>query len=1579
MLRRIVTVALILAALFAGPQSRAARAAPLRPFGATITVDTLNDSNSRDGELSLREAIRIGSGDLTTCLTEHEKNQVSGGVFVPIGVPFCGLGALDPPRYNLNVVTPGVGWGHEDDIVFSTGQGTINLGSALPILEHDDDINGSAGGGKVTLNGGGLTGNGLSIDYTNCLCGTAGNQIRYLGIRNFTGDGIALIDAPASGMVFQGLDIYQNSGIGINLGTGAYSTQIGGTGAGEGNAIYANGSHGILINNSGASGGGSHNIVIEGNYIGLKGPSDTADSGNGGHGIWLYYTNGARVGGDSTASRNFVAGNNIDGLKLDGAGADSNTVFNNYIGLTAGGSVVRGNTASGVSILGGASNQIGAASKGNIIVGNAIGVYVNGAGADDNLIAANHIGVNGLTAMGNGDGIQILGGAKRTVVGGTGSAGNRIGRNTGYGIVVDGAGTDGTRIEGNTVGASGGTALPNNIGIRVNNGAKDTVIGGSAINTGNYVGGNSSHGVVVEGSGTANTRILGNGIGNSGGFLPSYALNGGDGIQVLSPAASTVISANLISNNAGHGIRISGDAATGNQILNNYIGRMTTGSPPFVIAYTNGIDGVRLDSGADNNQIGLPLLGNTLSGNGNDGVALRDAGTVNNRVYANIIGLAPDLLSKRGNASSGVAIVSGARLNDIGGSYTLSQSNIIAGNDWAGVYVEGISNTVTSNWIGTTPASTTTLGNGGAGVLLNGGARNTIGLTVSLFLGNVIGGNAGPGIDISGDGADNNLIYGNRIGADLIGVLAIPNGMGIKVAGGPDNNQIGGGIPNLANLISGNTSHGVGIYNTGTTGNRIWGNQIGTQSTGSAALGNGGEGVVIQEGATFNVVDGNLISSNGGNGVWLSDAGTNNNEVVRNTIGLDTAGISRLGNALNAVIVRNGAQNNWIGRQGQGNTLSGNGQDGARIDGAGTQGNYVLSNTIGTNIIGAAAISNAGNGVRISNGASSNYVGWDIVNPVGNLISGNANDGVNISGASTTGNAVYANVIGLNRSQTGKVGNGASGVALLAGARNNIIGFPLGAGSGGNIIAGNGGAGVFISDAGTSGNLVYANVIGTNRSGAFALGNGGAGLTLYASAVTNTIGGNRLSGLGNIIAGNSGPGIDVNGSGTRNNAILGNIIGANPSTSLAVPNGIGIRLFGGPSSNRIGSTANGDGNVLSGNDSHGIGVYNTGTMSNVIAGNLIGTNLTGTAALPNAQYGIVVQEAASSNVITANLISGNLSHGIHFDSVNTRFNTVIGNKIGTNLAASAAIANGGNGVTLQGGASNNRIGAVFEAAEVNTVSGNALAGVAVIGSTTQNNIVLGNRIGVNAAGVAAIPNGGPGVSLQAAVGTTVCEGDELGWPSFIAGNLGPGVVITGGRNNLVDTGCRIGVGSNLAPLGNGVAARAAGISLTNTVSNTIIPSVVAHNGGAGIAVTGGSFDNYLGPDLVVRNGGIAIDLGADGPTVNDPGDADTGPNGLLNYPVVTARAGTAITGTTCPSCQVTLYEADSSTHLPGASIRMLTVTTASGSGVFSVVLPPQIVARGYPIALQAHLPTFMGANSSEISAWWGTWVPLVRR
>ena len=153
---------------------------------------------------------------------------------------------------------------------------------------------------------------------------------------------------------------------------------------------------------------------------------------------------------------------------------------------------------------------------------------------------------------------------------------------------------------------------------------------------------------------------------------------------------------------------------------------------------------------------------------------------------------------------------------------------------------------------------------------------------------------------------------------------------------------------------------------------------------------------------------------------------------------------------------------------------------------------------------------------------------------------------------------------------------------------------------------------------------------------------------------------------------------------------------------------------------------------------------------------------------------------------------------------------------------------------------------------------------------------------------------------------------------------------------------------------------------------------VAHNGGDGIAVTGNSLGNGVAPSEVYANGGIPIDLNDDGPTLNDPGDVDSGPNTLLNYPVVTTRVGNTITGTACANCEVDIYFAYASTQLSGGSVKYVGSANANGAGLFSAVLPASIMNHGVSYALQA--TQFPGAiNSSEISPWWGAWMPSLRR
>ena len=67
---------------------------------------------------------------------------------------------------------------------------------------------------------------------------------------------------------------------------------------------------------------------------------------------------------------------------------------------------------------------------------------------------------------------------------------------------------------------------------------------------------------------------------------------------------------------------------------------------------------------------------------------------------------------------------------------------------------------------------------------------------------------------------------------------------------------------------------------------------------------------------------------------------------------------------------------------------------------------------------------------------------------------------------------------------------------------------------------------------------------------------------------------------------------------------------------------------------------------------------------------------------------------------------------------------------------------------------------------------------------------------------------------------------------------------------------------------------------------------IANNGGAGIRVTGNAQGNKSFDNGFLSNGGLAIDLGGDGATANDAGDADAGPNGLQNYPALTSAVST---------------------------------------------------------------------------------------
>jgi len=571
-------------------------------------------------------------------------------------------------------------------------------------------------------------------------------------------------------------------------------------------------------------------------------------------------------------------------------------------------------------------------------------------------------------------------------------------------------------------------------------------------------------------------------------------------------------------------------------------------------------------------------------------------------------------------------------------------------------------------------------------------------------------------------GASGNTIEGNFIGTDVSGTIAAPNqNEGVGIFSGASNNVIGGTTVAARNVLSGNANEGVGIFDSGTSGNQVEGNFIGIAVDGNTALANQVRGVFIANAASNNVIGGtaagagNVVSGNGAFGVLIfgkdsSGNVTTGNLVEGDILGANAAGTAPAPNPFGAFI-GGGATGNTIGGTvtAAGNVIADNTVAGVGLSDGGTNNNRVLGNLIEGNL----------DGVKIQLGASGNVVGSLGVGAFGgrNTISGNLNDGVLITDPGTIGNVVQSNFIGTNTGATALDPNGLDGVAIQAGASNNIIG--------GAFASGNKQNGVAISDlgdpgtAGTTGNQVASNYIGVDFHGFNALPNGADGVLISNGAWKNTVGGYMTVGaatvpVGNVISANSRNGIEIdNGS---YDVVQGNYIGTNAAGTGALGNAeLGIKLFlaGGTI---IGGTAAGDRNVVSGN--LGGGIYIVGEGGDLVQGNYIGTNAAGDSALANGVGVLIdpgtggVQDVTIGGTAAGagNLISGNQADGIQIYGLLASNIQVQGNKIGTDVTGTAPLGNLV-GVTIDE-ASDNTIGGVVNGAG-NIIAFNTDIGVAL--------------------------------------------------------------------------------------------------------------------------------------------------------------------------------------------------------------------------------------------------------------------------
>ncbi|MBI2874347.1 MAG: hypothetical protein HYY09_04620 [Firmicutes bacterium] len=364
-------------------------------------------------------------------------------------------------------------------------------------------------------------------------------------------------------------------------------------------------------------------------------------------------------------------------------------------------------------------------------------------------------------------------------------------------------------------------------------------------------------------------------------------------------------------------------------------------------------------------------------------------------------------------------------------------------------------------------------------------------------------------------------------------------------------------------------------------------------------------------------------------------------------------------------------------------------------------------------------------------------------------------------------------------------------------ARDNIIGGSREQGRGplgqGNRISGNG-DGVSIHGAGATGNRVFGNHIGTDLAGSSAAGNLLHGVLLNGGAAGNRVGGTE-PGEGNLISGNGWSGVSLLGTGTEWNVVVGNIIGLDSAGARILDGQIesGVVINGGAAGNRIGGDAPGERNIIAGNGRTDIGL-SRGAHDNVVAGNYIGTDGTGSAVLGKPVMSVSMELGAHDNQIRGNVIGTDGCCAVLISDWGTSGNAVLGNFIGVDATGSRSLGGKGDGVHVN--APFNRIGGPGPG-EGNVISGNGGFGVKIGFHSIRDVLVLGNRIGTDAAGTRAVGNGQHGVVIVEGAYHSFIGGAAPGEGNLISGNRGSGVALYGPgvRYNFI-TGNLIGIGAD---------------------------------------------------------------------------------------------------------------------------------------------------------------------------------------
>lgn len=319
--------------------------------------------------------------------------------------------------------------------------------------------------------------------------------------------------------------------------------------------------------------------------------------------------------------------------------------------------------------------------------------------------------------------------------------------------------------------------------------------------------------------------------------------------------------------------------------------------------------------------------------------------------------------------------------------------------------------------------------------------------------------------------------------------------------------------------------------------------------------------------------------------------------------------------------------------------------------------------------------------------------------------------------------------------------------------------------------------------------------------------------------------------------------------------------------------------------------------------------------------------------------------------------------------------------VGTDPSGTSAVPNW-RGVVAESLAADLTIGGLTVGAG-NLISGNLNDGITIIQPDAsvlgRPTVVLGNTIGTDRQGLAALPND-TGIFVGQEV-DAIIGGAAPGAANLISGNGGTGIFMYAADGVRV-LGNFVGTDTGVArPLGN-----QQGILVIDShdvvIGGLTIPerNFIGFNAGDGVRVTGAPPSPrgtaVLG-NTIFSNDGLGINLGSDQVTPNDPGDVDTGPNGLQNFPVLypVPSTGTQLTfGGTLESLPNSTYRLEFFTSVAcdasgygegGGLLASFDVTTdGSGTSTFGRTLSATAPV-GFFVTATATDPN---DNTSEFSA-----------